>query len=443
MIDDRMPDTGPAAPFALSKPPPAMMCRSCGSRRLESFIDLGASPPCESYLTAEALHGMEPHYPLHAWLCRDCWLVQIDAVVDAADIFSEYAYFSSYSDSWLDHARRYVDMIVERLGLDARSQVVELASNDGYLLQYMVARGIPALGVDPAANVAQAAEAKGVPTQVAFFGRETACALVADGKAADLIVANNVAAHVPDLDDFLSGIAMLLKPTGTATIEVAHLLRLIEENQFDTIYHEHYCYYSLIAAETALSRRGLRVFDVEELPTHGGSLRLYAAAEAAGQPESERLAELRAREIAFGMTQEETYRGFQKQAERTRQGFVAFLIEARRAGKRVAGYGAPGKGNTLLNYCGVRPDLLAFTVDRNPYKQGRFLPGSRIPILPPTAIDEAKPDIIVILPWNLAPEITRQLAYTRAWGCRLVVPIPEVRDVTPPDEADASSMAAP
>ena len=441
MIDDPTQDTGLRALFAPAKPPAAMVCRSCGSRRLVSFIDLGAAPPCESYLTAEALDGMEPTYPLHAWLCRDCWLVQIDSVVAAADIFSEYAYFSSYSESWLDHARRYVEMIVDRLGLDARSQVVELASNDGYLLQYVVARGVPALGVDPAANVAKAAEAKGVPTRIAFFGRETARALVAEGKAADLVVANNVAAHVPDLDDFLGGIALLLKPTGTATIEVAHLLRLIEETQFDTIYHEHYCYYSLIAAEAALARRGLRVYDAEELPTHGGSLRLYVAA-AAGQPETERLAELRAREIDFGMTREETYRGFQDQAERTRQGFVAFLIGARRAGKRVAGYGAPGKGNTLLNYCGVRPDLLAFTVDRNPYKQGRFLPGSRIPILPPAAIDDVKPDIIVILPWNLAPEITRQLAYTRAWGCRLVIPIPEVRDVTPLDDTDACGAAA-
>ena len=415
---------------------PGLTCLSCGSSDLVSVLDLGATPPCERILAAGDLSAMEPHYPLHARLCRDCWLVQLDTVVPADEIFSEYAYFSSYSDTWLDHARAYVDMIVDRLGLHAGSQVVELASNDGYLLQYVVAKGIPALGVDPAANVAKAAEAKGVPTRVAFFGRDVARALVADGKAADLIVANNVAAHVPDLDDFLGGIALLLKPTGTVTIEVQHLPRLIEGNQFDTIYHEHYTYYSLIAAEAALARRGLRVYDVEELPTHGGSFRLYAAPEAAERPETERLTALRAWEIVFGITREETYRDFQQKAEQTRHDVLSFLIQARRAGKRVAGYGAPGKGNTLLNYCGVRPDLLAFTVDRNPYKHGRFLPGSRIPVLPPDAIAEAKPDIIVILPWNLAPEIARQLAYTRAWGCRLVVPIPTIRDVPPTIDED-------
>ncbi len=417
----------------------SLQCRSCGSSNLISFVDLGAHAPCQTVLRPEDLNRPETTYPLHAYLCTDCWLVQLGYLLSAPDIFTEYAYFSSYSDSWLDHAQRYVAEIVERLGLGAESQVVEIASNDGYLLQYMVRRGIRAIGVDPAANVAKAAEAKGVPTRVAFFGVDTAGSLVAEGMAADLVIANNVMAHVPDLDDFLNGIERLLKPAGTLTAEFPHLLHLIEQTQFDTIYHEHYSYYSLIAAEEALIRRGLAVYDVEELPTHGGSLRLYASHAAAGLPESDRLKDLRMRERDFGMTRLETYQGFQAKTDRVRQGLLKFLIEAKSAGKTVVGYGAPGKGNTLLNYSGVRRDLLSFTVDRNTYKQGTYLPGSRIPVLPPDAIAEARPDYVLILPWNLSGEISAQLAYTRDWGCRHFVPIPEIQEVLPLEETRAAS----
>ena len=404
-----------------------MVCRSCGGGNLESFVDLGMSPLCESYVDASQLAAMEAFFPLHAFLCRDCLLVQLDEFVPPEEIFTEYAYFSSYSDSWLAHARAYVAGIVTRLALTDRSQVIEIASNDGYLLQYFVQRGIPALGVDPAANVARAAEERGVETVVDFFGRRIAEDLVARGQAADLIVANNVMAHVPDLDDFLRGIRILLKPEGTATIEVPHLVRLIEENQFDTIYHEHFCYFSLASAEAALAARGLAVVDVDVLTTHGGSLRLHVRHADRSPPPSDTLVRVRHEEDAFGIRAVDTYRQFRSKVEATKRALLRFLCDRREAGDTVVGYGAPGKGNTLLNYCGIRTDLLAYTVDRNPYKQGKFLPGTRIPIHAPERIAETRPDYVLILPWNLADEIVAQLAGIQAWGGRCVVPIPEVR----------------
>ena len=370
---------------------------------------------------------MEAFFPLHAFLCRDCLLVQLDEFVPPEDIFTEYAYFSSYSDSWLAHARTYVADMVDRLALTDRSRVIEIASNDGYLLQYFVQRGIPALGVDPAANVARAASERGVKTLVDFFGTRVAENLVADGHAADLIVANNVMAHVPDLDDFLRGIRTLLKPDGTATVEVPHLVRLIEDNQFDTIYHEHFSYFSLASAEAALAARGLAVFDVDVLTTHGGSLRLYVQHADRGSPPSDTLIKVRQQEDSFGIRAVDTYRQFRSKVEATKRALLRFLCDRREAGDTVVGYGAPGKGNTLLNYCGIRTDLLAYTVDRNPYKQGKFLPGTRIPIHAPDRIAETRPDYVLILPWNLADEIVGQLAGIRAWGGRCVVPIPEVR----------------
>ena len=414
------------APDSLAVPM-GMVCRSCGSSNLESFVDLGMSPLCESYVDAAQLAAMEAFFPLHAFLCRDCLLVQLDEFVPPEEIFTEYAYFSSYSDSWLAHARAYVAGIVARLALTDRSQVIEIASNDGYLLQYFVQRGIPALGVDPAANVARAAEERGVQTVVDFFGRRVAEDLVERGHAADLIVANNVMAHVPDLDDFLRGIRILLKPEGTATIEVPHLVRLIEENQFDTIYHEHFCYFSLASAEAALAARGLAVVDVDVLTTHGGSLRLHVRHADRSSPPSDTLVRVRHEEDAFGIRSVDTYRQFRSKVEATKRALLRFLCDRREAGDTVVGYGAPGKGNTLLNYCGIRTDLLAYTVDRNPYKQGKFLPGTRIPIHTPERIAETRPDYVLILPWNLADEIVVQLAGIQAWGGRCVVPIPEVR----------------
>jgi len=370
---------------------------------------------------------MEAFYPLHVRICEGCLLVQLEEFVAPDAIFSEYAYFSSYSDSWVAHARAYVDAAVERFGLDCDSFVVELASNDGYLLQHVRGRGIPALGVEPAANVAAAAEEKGIETVVAFFGRELAATLVAEGRQADLLVANNVMAHVPDLNDFVGGMEPLLAPQGVVTIEVPHLVRLVEDNQFDTIYHEHFSYFSFLTARKVLSAHGLEVFDVDELSTHGGSLRLYAQRRSSGvRPVGPKVEALLERERALGFDTLEGHAGFSPRVEETKWRLLEFLIECRRNGKRVAGYGAPGKGNTLLNYCGIRTDLLEFTVDRNPYKQGQFLPGTHIPIRHPEALERARPDVILILPWNLKAEIVAQLSYTREWGARCVVPIPEV-----------------
>jgi SAM-dependent methyltransferase len=401
-------------------------CRFCKTPLEDTVVDLGMSPLCESYLPAEKLDSMEPFYPLHVLVCRKCFLVQINEYVSAEEIFTEYAYFSSYASSWVKHAEDYVTMITDRLKLGAGSKVVELASNDGYLLQHFVKRGIPSLGIEPAANVAKAARERGVETEVLFFGTDTAQQLRDKGLQADLILGNNVLAQVPDLNSFVGGVPILLKPNGTATFEFPHLMRLFEGNQFDTIYHEHFCYFSLIAAEAIFAGHGLTLFDVEELWTHGGSLRIYLRhASDTSRPVSERVLALRAREEAAGYRTMEAYRRFEEQVRETKRKILELLIGFKRAGKRVVGYGAPGKGNTLLNYCGIRADFLEFTVDKNPYKQGKFLPGTHIPIHAPAKIDEARPDYIFILPWNFKDEIIAQLAHTRQWGAKFIVPIPE------------------
>jgi SAM-dependent methyltransferase len=370
---------------------------------------------------------MEPFYPLHVYVCERCLLVQLQEYVRPETIFTEYAYFSSYSDSWLQHAKSYTDLMVERFNIDAQSQVVELASNDGYLLQYFVQKGIPVLGVEPAANVAQAAIKKGIPTVVKFFGTETAQELSAERGKADLLLGNNVLAHVPDLNDFVAGMKILLKPEGVITMEFPHLIRLMDENQFDTIYQEHFSYFSFSTVEKVFAAHGLTLFDVEELPTHGGSLRIYARhRETAKEPVTRCVMDLKAREEAAGFMLLETYLCFGTKVEETKRNLLNFLIKAKREGKSIAGYGAPGKGNTLLNYCGIRTDFIDYTVDRNPYKHGKYTPGTHIPIYDPDKIRETRPDYIFILPWNLRNEIMQQLAYVREWGAQFVVPIPEV-----------------
>ena len=402
-------------------------CRFCGSSLRYTVVDLGMSPLCESYLSSAQLNQMEAFYPLHVFVCEKCYLVQLQEYVSPEAIFGEYAYFSSYSDSWLRHCSNYVDQVVERFRFDRNSYVVELASNDGYLLQYFVAKGIPVLGIEPAANVAEVAVKKGVATLVKFFGVKTAQELVSEGKQADLIVANNALAQVPDVNDFVEGMKIFLKPKGVVTVEFPHLMRLMEENQFDTIYHEHFSYFSFLTAEKIFAAHGLTLFDVEELTTHGGSLRIYARhAEDNSKPVGTRVAELRNREIAAGFTQMERYSTFDEQVKETKRKLLEFLINAKREGKSIVGYGAPGKGNTLLNYCGIRCDFLDYTVDRSPHKQGKFLPGTHIPIFHPDKIRETKPDYVLILPWNLKEEIRQQLSYVREWGGRLVVPIPVV-----------------
>lgn len=406
-------------------------CRFCGTPLENTFVDLGMSPLCESFLPADHLNQMEPFYPLHVQVCGKCFLVQLEAYVSPEHIFTDYAYFSSYSDSWLAHAKRYTDLMVERFGIGTNSFVVELASNDGYLLQYFVEKKVPVLGIEPAANVAEAAVKKGVPTLVKFFGRATARELAASGKQADVLLGNNVLAQVPDLNDFVAGMKILLKPTGVITMEFPHLQRLMEENQFDTIYHEHFSYFSFLTAERIFAAHGLTLFDVEELPPHGGSLRIYARhAEDDSKPVGARVGQLRAREEAAGFTHLESYARFAEQVEETKRKLLAFMIGAKQEGKHIAGYGAPGKGNTLLNYCAIRTDFLDYTVDRNPHKQGKFLPGTHIPILPPQRIRETRPDYLLILPWNLKDEIMQQNAYIRDWGGRFVVPIPEVQVFT-------------
>ena len=385
------------------------------------------SPLCESYVSADQLNAMEPFYPLHTFVCDRCWLVQLLEYVSAASIYGEYAYFSSYSDSWLKHAQDYVEMIVQRLGLNSSHRVMEVASNDGYLLKNFVARGFNVLGVEPAANVARAAIENGVPTHVEFLGELVARKLVEKAGPADLLLGNNVLAHVPDLNDFVRGLRVLLAPTGTLTMEFPHLQRLMEGNQFDTIYHEHFCYFSFLSVEQAFTRHGLRVFDVEELPTHGGSLRVYVGhAEDPTKPFSTRVADLRTRELKLGFNRLEAYRTFNEQVCETKRKLLEFLVAEKRAGKAIAGYGAPGKGNTLLNFCGIRTDFIDYTVDRNSYKQGKFLPGTHIPIHAPEKLRETKPDYVLILPWNLRDEIVCQLDYVRGWGGRLVIPIPRL-----------------
>jgi SAM-dependent methyltransferase len=410
--------------------PTAHSCRACAAPLTETFVDLGATPLANSYLETADLDQMEPHYPLHARVCSGCLLVQLPAVQTAEAIFSDYAYFSSYSDSWVEHARRYVDGIVPALALGHDSLVVEIASNDGYLLRHLVAAGIPVLGVEPAGNVAAAAVAAGVDTEVAFFGRAYAADLVERRGHADLIVANNVLAHVPDLNDFVAGIATLLAPAGRVTIEAPHLLHLIRERQFDTIYHEHFSYLSLLATRGAVGRHGLAVIDVEELPTHGGSLRYHLAHAAAGIPPSPAVERVLADERAAQMHTLAGYRGFADACADVKAGLLEFLIGARRAGRRVAAYGAPAKGNTLLGYCGVGSELVEYTVDRSPAKQGRFLPGSRIPIHAPEMLRAERPDDVLILPWNLRDEIAGQLHDLVELGSRLVVAVPRLEVIT-------------
>jgi hypothetical protein len=402
-------------------------CRFCKSPLQSTFVDLGMSPLCESYIQPDRLDEMERFFPLHVRVCDRCLLVQLPEFVSPEEIFTEYAYFSSYSDSWLQHASRYVETITPRLQLSERSFVVELGSNDGYLLKNFVEKGIPALGIEPARNVADAAIQKGVATLVSFFGVDVARQLRAEGQRADLIVANNVLAQVPDVNDFVAGIAVLLGRRGVATLEFPHLMRLVDGNQFDTIYHEHYSYFSFATARRIFQAHGLKVFDVEELPTHGGSLRVYLSlADNASQPVGPRVAELADREREAGFATPEPYSTFSQRVEEVKRELLDFLILTKRQGKKIAGYGAPGKGNTLLNYCGIRTDFLDYTVDRNPYKQGLALPGTHIPIFHPDRIAATRPDYILILPWNLKNEILEQLAYVRKWGGRFLVPIPQL-----------------
>jgi 2-polyprenyl-3-methyl-5-hydroxy-6-metoxy-1,4-benzoquinol methylase len=404
------------------------LCRFCRTPLRRTFVDLGMSPLCESYLRADQLNQMEAFYPLHVRVCGACFLVQLEAYVRAEDIFSDYAYFSSYSHSWVEHARRYADEMTQRFHLGTYQRVIELASNDGYLLQHFVAKGIPVLGVEPAANVAETAVAKGVPTLVRFFGAATARQMAEQGAQADLLVGNNVLAQVPDLNDFVKGMKLLLKPQGVITVEFPSLLKLMEENQFDTIYHEHFSYFSFTTASKIFTAHGLTVFDVEELPTHGGSLRVFARhTEDRSKPRGDRVSAMLQAEAASGVLELETYASFAAQVKDTKAKLLEFLIHAKRAGQSIVGYGAPGKGNTLLNYCGIRTDFLDYTVDRSPHKQGKFLPGTHIPIYHPDRIQETKPDLVLILPWNLRDEIAQQLAYVRGWGGQLAVPIPEVQ----------------
>ncbi len=404
----------------------AAVCRFCGATLRRTFVDLGMSPLCETYPSAADLNRGEVYYPLHVYVCEECFLVQLEQYESPENIFGDYAYFSSYSDSWLKHAENYCNKMAARFTLNAKSFVIEVASNDGYLLQYFVRQNVPVLGIEPAANVAKVAIEKGVPTLVKFLGAEFAKQLAGEGRCADLVAGNNVLAQVPDLNDFVEGLKILLKPDGVLTLEFPHLLRLMELNEFDTIYHEHFSYFSLLTTVRILETHGLRVFDVEELPSHGGSLRVYACrAESKQHPTGQHVKESLAQEESAGLGSIAGYESFALQVKQTKWALVDFLLTAAREGKSVAGYGAPGKSATLLHYCGIGKDMIEYTVDRSPYKQGRFLPGTHIPIYHPDRIRETKPDYIVILPWNLKDEIIRQLQFVREWGGRFVVPIPK------------------
>jgi 2-polyprenyl-3-methyl-5-hydroxy-6-metoxy-1,4-benzoquinol methylase len=405
-------------------------CRFCSKPLEHTFVNLGGSPIANDNLTPAQLNRAEKFYPLHTYVCESCLLVQLEEVESPDHIFGDgdYAYFSSYSDSWLRHAKAYTDLMVERFGFNGNSQVIEIASNDGYLLQYFLEKGVPVLGVEPAGNCAKVAIEKGIPTEVKFFGVQTATELAAAGKQADLLLGNNVLAHVPDLNDFVGGMKILLKPNGVITMEFPHLLQLMQQNQFDTIYHEHFSYFSFLTVEKVFAAHGITLFDVQEIPTHGGSLRIYGRhIEDTEKAVTERVTNLKAKEIAAGLDQIPTYLTFSEQVKETKRKLLTFLIEAKRQGKSVVGYGAPAKGNTLLNYCGVGTDFIDYTVDRSPHKQGLFLPGTHIPILAPEQIRETKPDYVLILPWNLREEIATQMAYIREWGGQFVVPIPEVQ----------------
>lgn len=404
-------------------------CRLCGALLRHTFANLGVSPLANSYLKPEQLNRMEPFYPLHAYVCENCFLVQLEEYESPENIFNEeYAYFASYSDSWLQHAKSYVDMITDRLGLTKQSQVVEIASNDGYLLRNFVAKGIPALGVEPSASVGRAAIQKGIPTRIQFFGRQTAREMVAEGIQADLLIGNNVLAHVPDVNDLVGGIKILLKPAGTVTMEFHYLMRLMEENEFDTIYHEHFSYFSFTAARRLFAQHGLNIFDVEEIAVTGGSLRIHAChAEDASRTISARAQELLAREEAAGLTCLDHYLAFGEKMKATKRRILSFLIQAKEEGKSIVGYGAAAKANTLLNYCGIGSDFIDYTADRSPYKQGHFLPGTHIPIYDPEKIRETRPDYLLILVWNIKDEIMETMAHIREWGGQFLVLIPEVK----------------
>jgi SAM-dependent methyltransferase len=411
--------------------PAGSRCRLCGAGLKHTFVDLGMSPLCENFLSCEQLDDMEPYFPLHVLVCSECFLVQLREYVSPENIFRDYAYFSSYSTTWVAHAKAFCAMIRERLELGPNSLVVELASNDGYLLQHFLPLGIPVLGIEPAANVARVAIDKGIDTLVDFFGTRLANLLAADGKQADLIVGNNVLAQVPDLNDFAAGMSRLLKPNGVITLEFPHLERLIAEVQFDTIYHEHFSYFSLTTIALLADRHGLKVIDVEELPTHGGSLRVYLAHRGSSRPSSASVGALLAREERLGLRDIAAYSSFADHVQRKKRRLLSFLIAEKDKGKTICGYGAPGKGNTLLNYCGIGTDYLAFTVDRNPNKHGLFTPGMHIPIRPVQAIYDERPDYILILPWNLKDEIVRQMRDVSAWGGKFVSLIPDVRVIDP------------
>lgn len=407
---------------------PNRHCRFCNAPLTATFADLGMSPPSNSFLTADQLNAMERFYPLHAWVCEACKLVQLEEFETPQEIFSEYAYFSSYSESWLKHAERYVEMMIARFGFNPQSQVVEIASNDGYLLQYFKQRNIPVLGVEPAANVAKVAlEQHGVPSLIKFFGVATAKQMIETGPRADLLLGNNVLAHVPDINDFVAGLKLLLKPDGIITMEFPHLLQLIEHNQFDTIYHEHFSYLSFFTVEKIFARAGLKLFDVEALPTHGGSIRIFAAHAESARPFESRVDAMRALEREHGLESMAAYLALGEKVKETKRRFLEFLTNAKRANKTIAAYGAAAKGNTLLNYCGIRADFIDYVVDKNPYKQNRFLPGSHIPIYGPEKLAETKPDYVLILPWNIKDEVMQQMQHIRSWGGQFVVAIPTVR----------------
>ena len=403
-------------------------CRFCGNQLENTFVDLGVSPLANSYLNDDQLHQMEPFYPLCVYVCNKCFLVQLPEFESPEGIFSDYAYFSSYSDLWLNHAKEYAELMIARFCFDQKSKIVEIASNDGYLLRNFKERGIPVLGIEPAENVAIAAQKDGIPTIVKFFGVQTASQLANEGKSADLLIGNNVLAHVPDLNDFVAGLKHLLKPQGIITMEFSHLLHLIDENEFDFIYHEHFSYFSFITVEKVFQRHGLALFDVEEITTHGGSLRIYARHnDDTSKPIGERVLELRNREETAGFANLEHYLSFTEKVKETKRNILTFFVQTKGNGKTIAGYGAPAKGNTLLNFCGIRTDFIDYTVDRSPHKQGLFLPGTHIPIYSPEKIRETKPDYLVILPWNIKDEIMKQMAHIREWGGKFVVLIPEVK----------------
>ena len=402
-------------------------CRLCGSSVTRTFVDLGAMPLANAYLRPDELDGEEPRHPLHVLVCEACLLVQVEELVSPRVLFADYAYFSSYSDSWVEHSRRFAESAISELDLGPDSFVVEVASNDGYLLQHFISSGVPVLGIEPAENVAKVAVSRGVPTENAFFGRDAATRLVEGRRAADLVVANNVLAHVPDLNDFVAGLALAVAPDGVLSIEVPHLLRLMEETQFDTLYHEHFSYFSLLTAERALAGQGLAVFHVEQLQTHGGSLRIWAAPVGAERVPTPGLEEVRRAEERAGLDRIDTYTGFGTRVDRCRDQVLEFLSAAKAAGRTVVAYGAAAKGNTLLNYCGVSAADIRYVADRNPEKQGRLLPGSHLPVEPPERIFETRPDYVLVLPWNLRAEVAAQLAGIARWGGRLVTLVPEVR----------------